>query len=93
MEDEQEPTAEESKAKTKTKKESMIADRVTVEVRYPLSGGVPTLDATVDALTGSFHDMIEDTESTYDATVVVVSKSRRTVRVPIAEPEELTDDG
>jgi hypothetical protein len=79
----------------KVKKESMIADRVLIEVRYPLSGGVPTLDATVDALTGSFAEEVNDelSDSAYDAQVVVVSKGRRTVRVPIAEPEELTDDG
>jgi hypothetical protein len=79
----------------KAKKESMIADRVTVEVRYPLGGGVPSLDATVEALTGSFAEEVNDelSEAAYDAQIVVVSKSRRTVRVPIAEPEELTDDG
>lgn len=75
------------------KTESMIEDRVTIAVRYPLTGGVPTLDATVDALTGSFDGEIEDTEATYDAQLVVLSKSRKTVRVPLEEPEPIQADG
>lgn len=77
----------------KAKTEAMIEDRVTIAVRYPLDGGVPGLDATVDALTSNFHDQIEETESTYDASIAVVSKSRKTVRVPVAEPEPVTADG
>jgi hypothetical protein len=74
----------------KAKTEAMIEDRVTIAVRYPLDGGVPGLDATVDALTSN---QIEETESTYDASIAVVSKSRKTVRVPVAEPEPVTADG
>lgn len=72
------------------KKESMIEDRVTIAVRYPLTGPVPTLDSTVDAVTGPFEGEGPDEEG-YDARFVVLSKSRKTVRVPVAEPEPASD--
>lgn len=58
----------------KTKTEPMVEHRVTVVVRYPLTGAVPSLAETRDVVTGGI-----------DAPYDVVQISAKTVRVPISE--------
>jgi len=87
-------------AKAKTK--AMMEHRVTLVVRFPLDGGaVPSLASTLERIEHLNDDDPSDPDSLndeeYDAiadSVIIVRKSEAvTVRVPIAEPEELTDDG
>jgi hypothetical protein len=86
-------------AKAKTK--AMMEHRVTLVVRFPLDGGaVPSLASTlerIEQLNETDPSQQDLTDAEYDALAdaeIIVRKSEAvTVRVPIAEPAELTDDG
>lgn len=62
----------------KTKTEPMVEHRVTVVVRYPLAGAVPSLAHTVQVLT-------DDVPGQQGYDFDVVAQSAKTVRVPVSE--------